>query len=196
MKGPFTKDESALLNFMMDHDIRTVDDFLSKLKEKNMDTPTKDLFYQIYKEAVVEMVEDHGYINHQITKSKGILYFTSFAYLIVSALMFTKGIGDIGSIATLLGQGLALLIVSKNMYAYSSTGHKRVRYLRRRKQHLLLQKDHIENTLLYGYLFNKEDKVIRRIQKAYKMRRLSEKSYKKLSESYNGFDMIVTALHG
>jgi hypothetical protein len=194
MEADLSKDEIALVNFMLDHGIRTIDDFIEVIREDSINEKKKDQLYAVYKNAVIAMADDKKYVNQSINKAKMILRAGAVLYTAVVLLLMVKGQGDLYMLSIYSLQALILYLTANVMYANSSGAHERIRQLKKERRLLQSNKVEIYTALVYNYLFGKEQRVLRRIQKDYQTQRMSQKSYQKFSETYNGFNYILNIL--
>lgn len=192
MEGDLSKDEVALLNFMLDHNVTTVDEFIDTVSRKdNRPVHRKDQLYAKYKESIIEMANEKNYINNSINKAKFVLRVGAIAYAVVVLALLSKGQGTLLMIGVYSLQAIALFLTANLLYANSKGAHQRIKKLRKEKRMLQSAKAEIYTALIYNYLFGKEDKVIKRIQKQYENNQISSKEYQKFSETYNGFNYIL-----
>jgi len=191
--GDLSKDEIVLLNFMLDHDINSVDELIEALLpvSKNGKLTRKDEIYRKYKEAILEMADDRYYINPIVNKAKWILRVGAAFFAIVLLLLISNGQGSIEMLGVFSIEAIVLYLISKNLYAHSNGAHKRLRQLSKEKRLLQSSKSNVYITLIYNYLFGKEARSIKRIQKMYESGEMSRYEYTKFAESYNGFNYIV-----
>lgn len=196
MDEHLTDDEVAVLNFLLDHNIKSIDDFIAEITEEH---PTrkygilgkKDDFYSKYKEAILTMAEDKAYINHGINKAKFVLRAGAIAFGLVVIALISKGQGTLEMLGLYAAQGFVLLFFANYIYAHSKGAHQRIAQLRKEKRLLQSTKADYVTALIYNYIFSKEAKVIKRIQKSYETKNMSQAEYRKFSETYNGFTYML-----
>ncbi len=197
MDGHLSKDEVALLNFMLDHSITTVDEFIQVItdeqKGKKHGILTKrDHLYGYYKEAILEMAKEKHYINQSINKSKLILRAGALFYGIIVIALVAKGQGSLEMIGVFSAQAIILFLIAHIAHAHSRGAHMRIAQLRKERKLIRSQRADIYTALIYNYLFGKEEKSIKRIQKKYESGEMSRRDYSKFSETYNGFNFILS----
>lgn len=194
MDGYLAKDEVALLNFMLDHNITTVSDFIDVIKEnqgKKNRLGNKDHLYGYYKEAILQMAMEKHYINQSINTAKLILRAGGLVFTFVVLALVAKGQGTLEMLGIFGLQALLLFTVAHFAYAHSRGAHKRIAELRKEKRMMRSSKVDDITALIYFYLFRKEDRGIRRIQKSYESGAMNKYEYSKFAETYNGFNHIL-----
>lgn len=196
MEGNLSKDEVALLNFMLDHGVTTIDEFIEVLTDEKKHKKAnllgkKDEMYSQYKEAILEMAGDKGYINQSMNKAKYVLRAGAIVFGLLSVALIAKGQGTLEMIGIFSLEALVLYVISQNIYAHSTGAHRRISQLRKERKALQSNQVDLYSALIYSYLFNKEDKMLRRIQRMYETNHMSSNEYTKFSETYNSFNYIL-----
>lgn len=191
MDESLSKDEITLLNFMLDHGIKSIDDFVEVLSTETHDGKIKDHFYRVYKEAIIEMADDQNYINPSIKIAKNILRAGAIFFALIVLVSLSKGQGSILTWAVYSLQSIILFLASNITYANSKAAHVRIKALKKERRLLQSSKVEVYTALIYSYIFAREDKVIKRMQRAYQQKELSDHEYQKFSESYNTFQYIL-----
>lgn len=196
MEGNLTKDEVALLNFMLDHGVTSMDDFIEVLtedkdKKRHGFLVKKDEMYSTYKEAILEMAIDKGYVNQSMNKAKLILRAGAIGLFTLALALIAKGQGTLEMIGIFSIEAMVLYLISQSIYAHSTGAHRRIRQLRKERRALQSEKVDVYAALIYSYLFNKEEKMLRNIQKMYENNHMTSHEYSKFSETYNSFNYIL-----
>lgn len=196
MSDDLSKDELALINFMRDHNITNLDDFVEILTEKQGRglLAKKDHFYSHYKDAILEMATDKYYINRSISKAKIILNTTGIIFGLVAFALLATGQGSLEMLGIYSLQALVLLFMGQSVYAHSRGALKRVSTLRKEKRVLISSKAEVYTCFIYNYIFNKEERGLKRIQKMFQAGQMSKHDYMKFSETYNGFNYILAQI--
>ncbi|MBI9013515.1 MAG: hypothetical protein JEZ08_14880 [Clostridiales bacterium] len=196
MDGELSKDEVALLNFMLDHNITSVNEFVSVITEQHPGKKygilgKKDHLYGIYKEAILTMAKEKHYINQSINKAKLLLRSGAVIFGVIVIALVSKGQGTIEMIAIYGLQAIILFMIGHYIHAHSQGAHHRIAQLRKEKKLLQSNKADVYTAFIYNYLFKKEAKSLKRIQKLYETGAMSPQEYTKFSETYNGFNYIL-----
>ncbi|MCH4887977.1 DUF2207 domain-containing protein [Acidaminobacter sp. JC074] len=193
LDGDLSKDEKVLLNFILDHNINTVEELIEALRPENRNGVVirKDEIYRKYKDAVLEMADDRYYINHTVAKAKWLLKIGAIFDGLLVLLLISNGQGTMEMLGVFSLQAVALYVISVNLYAHSRAAHKRLGQIRKEKKLLQSDKANLYITFIYNYLYGKEARSIKRIQKMYESGQMSRYEYSKFAESYNGFNYIV-----
>jgi len=194
MDGYLAKDEVALLNFMLDHDITTVSEFIDVIKEnqgKKNRLGNKDHLYGYYKEAILQMAMEKHYVNQSINKAKLLLRTGGLIFTFIVLALVAKGQGTLEMLGIFGLQAVLLFSVAHFAYAHSRGAHKRIAELRKERRMMRSNKVDDITALIYFYLFGKEERGIRRIQKSYESGKMSKYDYGKFAETYNGFNYVL-----
>jgi hypothetical protein len=196
MDGDITKDEVALLNFMLDHNITTVDEFISVINEEHPGKKygilgKKDHLYGAYKEAILNMAKEKHYVNQSINKAKLVLRAGAVLFGVVVIALLSKGQGSVEMIAIYSLQAVSLFTLAHYIHAHSKGANNRISQLRKERKLLQSNKADVYTAFIYNYLFKKEYKSLKRIQKLYQTGGMSPQEYSKFSETYYGFNLIL-----
>jgi len=196
MDGELTKDEVALLNFMLDHNITSVNDFVSVITEEHPGKKygilgKKDHFYGAYKEAILTMAKEKHYINQSINKAKLLLRSGAVIFGVIVIALLSKGQGTLEMIVIYSLQSIILFTIGHYVHGHSQGAHNRISQLRKERKLLQSNKADVYTAFIYNYLFKKEAKGLKRIQKSYESGTMSPQEYTKFSETYNGFNYIL-----
>ena len=196
MDGELSKDEVALLNFMLDHNITSVSEFVSVITEEQPGKKygilgKKDHLYGVYKEAILTMAKEKHYINQSINKAKLLLRSGAVIFGVIVIALVSKGQGTVEMIAIYGLQAIVLFAIGHYIHAHSQGAHHRIAQLRKQKKLLQSNKADVYTAFIYNYLFKKEAKSLKRIQKLYEAGAMSPQEYTKFSETYNGFNYIL-----
>jgi hypothetical protein len=191
MDGDLTKDEIAVLTFLLDHEIRTLDDFTELMSEESHGGKKKDLLYKAYKEAVVSMAKEKHYVNQSINQAKYILRAGGILYGVVAIALIAKGQGQLVTLATYAVQSAFLFILANMTYANSKGAHQRIKALKKERKLLQSTKVDMITSFIYNYIFKRENRVIKKVQRQYEKRHMNEKRYRRFAESYNGFNYLL-----
>lgn len=188
MDSEFSKDESLLLNFLLDHQVTTIDEFLEVISSE---PHHKDAFYRAYKASIVQMAEEKGYINQAIDKGKWLLRSGGIGFGLLVLFLLSKGQGSLLLLSVLGLQSIGLILMANITYANSKGAHKRITAIRKSRKTLLSKQGSVEDTLIYHYIFNKEDKALKRIHKRFEQGTMTHQSYQKFSETYNSITFMM-----
>lgn len=196
MDSHITKDELAILNFMLDHNIITVDEFVEVINEEHPGKQygilgKKDHLYGGYKEAILKMAKDKHYINQSINKAKLMLRAGAVTFGVIVLALLSKGQGSLEMLSVFSAQALILFTLAHYIHAHSKGANRRISQLRKERKLLQSNKADVYTALIYNFLFKKENKSLKRIQKMYKTGEMPAAEYSKFSETYNGFNHIL-----
>lgn len=189
-------DEKVILDFLFTNEIETIDDFLDILKTEN---PVQHLgilgkidnFYEAYKNSVIDMAIEKDYINQSIGKAKFVLRSGGIVFFFIVLALLAKGQGELSTLLLYSAQGGLLLVIANFIYARSKSAHLRIAEIKRQKRTLQSPKEDIYVALIYNYIFGKEEKALKKIQKFQKDGTISSKEYEKFSETYNSLNYIL-----
>lgn len=198
MDGPLAEDEVILLNFLLDHNITNLNDFVEEISEKVEKKRSilgkKEGLYTTYKETIVKMAESKAYINLGLTKAKWSLRIGAILLGLVVLALIATAQGSMAVLGIYALECFGLFVFSHIIFAHSKGAHQRVAQLRRNKRKLQSSKSDLYTALIYNYIFHKEAKVLKRIQKAYQLGQMTKLEYTKFSETYNGFNYMMDYL--
>ena len=140
------------------------------------------------------MAIDKKYINQSINKAKYVLRFGGLVHTLIVLAMLAKGQGSLLLLGIYSIQAVVLFVVANFIYARSQGGNNRISEIRKQRRLLLSPKENLYSSLIYNFMFGREDRILKKIDKHHKDGTMSSKEYAKFSETYNGFNYLLDYL--